>query len=145
MHRLVGLIALAAIVGCGTSGPSRRELEERTLSVLNIEADRWNGEQDYQSSASDAWGRGLATSIEKGTLHYHLELRSSGPDGLPKNTDDIVVTRSKRHGETTAAKEAAKAVEEVASGAASGAIEGIKKGLGFGNKEKKEKEESARE
>jgi hypothetical protein len=67
--------------------------------------------------------------VEKTSLDYVLEIRSVGPDGLPKNSDDIVVTRSKRHGESSLTEEAAKAVEGIAEGAASGTIKGIKKGL----------------
>ena len=55
---------------------------------------------------------------------------------MPKNTDDIVVTRSKRHGETTATEEASKVVEGVTAGATSGVVKGIKKGLGFGGDKK---------
>ena len=64
-------------------------------------------------------------------------MRSNGPDGLSKNTDDIVVTRSKRHGESSITDEATKVAEGVAGGVASGTIKGIKKGLGLGREEKK--------
>ena len=72
----------------------------------------------------------LSSRVDKTTLNYVLEIRSAGPDGLPKNSDDIVVTRSKRHGESSLGGEAAKVTEEVAGGAASGIIKGFKKGLG---------------
>ena len=60
-----------------------------------------------------------------------------GPDGLAKNTDDIVVTRSKQHGESSLTEEAAKAVEAVTEGAASGAVKGIKKGFSLSGGDKK--------
>jgi hypothetical protein len=116
-----------AAAGCG---PSARELREQTLSALNTEADRWNGGQEFTTTATDAYGRALSARVEKGTLSYTLELRSAGPDGLPKNSDDIVITRSKRHGESSLTAEAAKAAEAVAGGAARGTVKGIKQGLG---------------
>ena len=78
----------------------------------------------------------MTSSVEKTTLDYVLVIRSNGPDGLPKNSDDIVVSRNKRHGETSLAKEAEKAAESVGRGGASGVIQGIKKGLGVGGAKK---------
>jgi hypothetical protein len=118
------------IAGCGPSA------EERTLSVLNTEADQWQGGMNFVTKASDAYGNVLSSRVEKGPLHYTLEVRSNGPDGLPKNSDDNVVIRRERHGETTITEEARKSVEAVSSGAASGAVKGIKEGLGFGGKKK---------
>jgi hypothetical protein len=106
------------------------------LSILNTEADRWDGGKNFATTATDAYGRPVTATVEKTTLNYVLELRSSGPDGLPKNSDDITVTRSKPHGETTITNEAAKFTESISGAAASGAVKGIKKGLGFGGKEK---------
>ena len=126
-------VVLFLAVGCG---PSAHELREQTLSTLNTEADRWDGGNQFQTTALDAYGRPLSTSVEKTTLTYYLEVRSFGPDGLPKNGDDIVVTRSKPHGETTLTEQAAKAVESIAEGGASGTIKGIKKGLGLGGEKK---------
>lgn len=97
MKRIL-LLALMGLAGCG---PSERELRERTLSTLNTEADKWLGGKEFTTTATDAFGRPVSASVEKGTFSYTLELRSSGPDGLPKNSDDIVVTRSKSHGEGT--------------------------------------------
>jgi len=136
------LIALAAVgFLSGGCGPSARELHERTLSTLNTEADRWDGGKTFDTTEVDAYGRQISATVEKTTFSYELELRSNGPDGLPKNSDDIVVHRSKRHGETTFTDEAAKAVEAVSGAAASGTIKGIRKGLGLGAGEKKAGEE----
>jgi hypothetical protein len=136
MVRLLVVLAVAVVAGCG---PSAHELREQTLSILNTEADRWDGSKDFVTTATDAYGRPLTASVEKGTLNYTLEVRSAGPDGLPKNSDDIVVTRSKRHGESSLTGEASKAVEDIAGGAASGTIKGIKKGLGLKGGDKKDK------
>jgi hypothetical protein len=87
--------AVLLLAGCG---PDRRE---QTISTLNLEADKWHGGKDFTTTAVDAYGRPITAQVEKGTFSYTLELRSSGPDGLPKNSDDIVVTRSKPHGEGT--------------------------------------------
>jgi hypothetical protein len=133
MWRPFVVLAVVAVVGCG---PSAGELREQTLSTLNTEADRWDGGKEFTTTATDAYGRPLSWSVEKGILSYTLEVRSSGPDGLPKNSDDLVVTRSRRHGESSLTDEASRAAEGVASGAASGAIKGIKKGLGLGGDKK---------
>lgn len=130
---LLFCLALLA-TGCG---PSAGELREQTLSVLNVEADRWGGGTEFATTAADAYGRPVTWTVEKTTFNYVLELRSAGPDGLTKNTDDIVVTRRKSHGEATLTGEAAKAVESVAGGAASGTIKGVKKGLGLDGEKKK--------
>jgi hypothetical protein len=97
MKRLVVAIVLA-VAGCG---PSERELREQTLSTLNVEADTWQGDRNFATTATDAYGRPISATVEKGTFSYTLEIRSHGPDGLPKNGDDIVVTRRKSHGEGT--------------------------------------------
>jgi hypothetical protein len=133
MWRRFAILAVVAVAGCG---PSAQELQEQTLSILNTEADRWEGGKEFPTTAMDAYSRPLTASVDKGTLSYTLEVRSTGPDGLYKNSDDIVVTRSKRHGNSSIAEEAAKAVEAVARGATSGTVKGIRKGLGLGGGDK---------
>jgi hypothetical protein len=138
MKRSIVLLMFFATFPTGC-GPSASELREKTLSVLNTEADRWEGGEKFATSATDAYGHALTWNLKKTTLDYVLEIRSNGPDGLPKNSDDIVVTRSKRHGKTSITEEAAKAAEEISTGTTSGIIKGIKKGLGPGGRaEKKE-------
>jgi hypothetical protein len=135
---LIALVTiLSAACGCG---PSARELHERTLSTLNTEADRWDGGKTFDTTEMDAYGRPITATVEKTMLNYELELRSNGPDGLPKNSDDIVVHRSKRHGETTLTEEAAKATEALTGAAASGTIKGLRKGLGLGGEGNKKGE-----
>lgn len=132
---VLACLALAAF-GCG---PSASELREKTLSVLNTEADRWDGGKTFTTTATDAYGQPLTYTVKKTTLNYVLELRSSGPDGLPKNSDDIVVTRSKRHNETSLTEEAEKTVEGINKAATSGIIKGVKRGLNSGGRgDKKE-------
>jgi hypothetical protein len=137
MGRWFVLLAIVTVAGCG---PSAHELREKTLSVLNTEADRWDGGKEFATNATDAYGQPITATVEKGTVSYKLVLRSVGPDGLPKNSDDITDTRSKQHGGSSLTEEAAKAAEGVAGGAASGTIQGIKKGLGLGGRDKKDKE-----
>ena len=134
MWRAFAVLGVVTVAGCGRGA---HELREETLSTLNTEADRWDGGKAFVTDATDAYGRPLAVNVEKGIVNYTLEVRSSGPDGFPKNSDDIVVTRSKRHGESSLTEEASKAMEGLAGGAASGTIKGIKKGLGLGGEEKK--------
>lgn len=138
MRRFFLLLVCLTVIPFGC-GPSANELGEKTLSVLNTEADRWDGGKTFTTVATDAYGLPLTCTVKKTTLDYVLELRSNGPDGLPKNSDDIVVTRSKRHNETSITEEAAKTVEDVSKAAASGIIKGVKKGLRSGGRgEKKE-------
>lgn len=94
MWRAFTVLAVFIIVGCG---PSSNELREQTLSVLNTEADRWDGGEEFVTNATDSYGHPLIAKVEHPIPgHYHtLELRSAGPDGLPKNSDVIVVYRSK--------------------------------------------------
>jgi hypothetical protein len=131
------IVSLASIAfGCG---PSAGELREKTLSVLNTEADRWDGGQEFVTTANDAYGRPLTSHVEKTTLNYVLEVRSHGPDALPKNSDDIAVMRTKRHGETSVTEEAGKVTEALSLRAARGLIKGTKEGFGIGGgREKKD-------
>jgi hypothetical protein len=118
---LIGLLLLTT--GCG---PSKRE---QTLSTLNTVADSWDGGPDFKTDATDAWGKELTAKVNKGLLHYDLELRSSGADGLPKNSDDVVVHRHKRHGETTVNQELERGSESVGRGGARGIIQGVKEAV----------------
>ena len=76
MWRPFALLLLIGFTGCG---PNPRMLREQTLSVLNTEADRWIGKQEFATSATDAYGRPLTSDIEKGTVNYKLTVRSAGP------------------------------------------------------------------
>jgi hypothetical protein len=137
MRIAFALLCACAVGGCG---PSDGEMRERTLSILNTEADRWDGGKSFETSVVDAYGRPISARVEKGLMYYVLEVRSNGRDGLLKNTDDIEVTRSKRHGESVVSDEAIRDVGKVSSGVTSGAtsgvIEGIKEGFGLGRKNK---------
>jgi hypothetical protein len=133
MRRSVVPLVLLVALACGC-GPSEAQLREQTLSVLNTEADRWDGGKQFATTAADGYGRPLTWKVEKTMLDYVLEVRSHGPDGLPKNSDDIVVTRRRPHGETTLTREASRVVESVSSAAAGGVIRGIKKEVGLGGK-----------
>src|SRR4051794_26041700 len=103
MRREFSFLVACAIVGCGPVDHDRRE---QTLSILNTEADRWDGSKDFATSAVDGYGHPISASVTKGIVNYVLEVRSNGKDGLPKNTDDIEVTRSKRHGESVVSDQA---------------------------------------
>ena len=63
----------------------RRELRERTLSVLNTEADRWDGGKDFATSATDAYGRSVSASIEKGILNYRWRCGPTAQTGFPEH------------------------------------------------------------
>ena len=117
----LGLAVLTS--GCG---PSARDLREKTLSALNTEADRWDGGPKFDTDVSDAYGNPVTADVSKGLLNYQLELRSHGPDALPKNSDDVVVRRSKPHGESTVNKEIERGSESIGRGGIRGAIQGAK-------------------
>jgi hypothetical protein len=124
MLLLLGSTTLLA--GCG---PSTRELREKTISTLNTAADAWDGGPDFKTDATDAYGNPIVATVSKRLLNRVLEVRSYGPDGLPKNTDDITVTRQKAHGETTVNQELETGSESIGRGGARGIIEGIREGL----------------
>jgi hypothetical protein len=129
MRSLCSLLLLgttALLAGCG---PSARDLRERTISTLNTTADTWDGGPDFKTDATDAYGNPIVATVSKGLLNYTLELRSHGPDALPKNSDDISVSRQKRHGETTVNEEVERGSESVGRGGARGFVQGIKQGL----------------
>lgn len=106
------------LAGCG----QKKSLEE-TLSKLNTEADRWDGGESFKTSETDGWGKALYWKITEGKVLRDLTVGSSGPDGLPKNSDDITAMRSKT---VFTIKGAAKAA---AGGVAEGAIVGVKAGF----------------
>lgn len=81
----------------------------------------------------------MTVSISKTVLDYVLEVRSNGPDGLAKNSDDIVVNRSKRHGKII--EVTAEAGEKLTESGTIGVIKGIKKGIvGSGSGKEKDKD-----
>lgn len=129
---MIGLLPLLS--GCG---PSERELREKTLSTLNSVADTWEGGAEFKTDAADAYGNRVVAKVSKGVLNYDLELRSHGLDGLPKNSDDIVVHRSKRHGESSVNREIEAGAESVGRGGVRGIIEGAKEAFTGKNKEPK--------
>jgi hypothetical protein len=131
MWRRFPLLLACVLVGCG---PSDLELRERTLSLLNTEADRWDGGKDFATSAVDAYGNPISASVTEGILNNRLEVRSHGRDGLPKNTDDIEVDRTKRHHKSVVSDQAVQDIGKVSGGVAKGTIDGIKQGFGFGRK-----------
>lgn len=123
------VLAILATSGCGPSA------YERTVSVVNVEADRWDGGETFAPAVVDAYGRPLIASVETGPVTNTLELRSVGRDGLPQNRDDIVATRTRRHGRSTYTAEAAKAAGKFTGQAAIGAAKEIKSSLGFGRRD----------
>lgn len=141
----IPLLVLVTVITTSGCGPSEKELREQTLSTLNLEADRWDGGPEFSTTASDAFGNPLIASVEKETIHHVLEIRSMGPDGLPKNNDDIVVVRRVRHGESSYSDEMEKTSEKLGRGLSSGVIKGVKKGLGFDEGNKKQAEDPKEE
>src|SRR5262245_12582605 len=129
MRVSIGVFFLASLTFLCGCGPSATELRERTLSTLNTVADTWDGGPDFKTTASDAYGNPLVAGVTEGILNNNLELRSNGPDGLPKNSDDTVVHRSKRHGKSSVNKEIETASESVGRGGVRGAIQGAKEAL----------------
>lgn len=119
---LLGLSGLSlGISGCG--GQAREE----TVSRLNIEADKWDGGGSFQSAEKDVWGGPLYWKVSEGKLTRQLEVGSPGPDGLPKNSDDLVVLREKT---VFSIQGAAKAVASgTIEGTIKGAVDGAKAGI----------------
>jgi ribosomal protein S10 len=108
---------------------------QRAMSDLNTIADTWDGQENPPlTDKLDPWGKPYTVSVNKGSLNFLMTVRSSGPDGLPQNEDDITVGRSRRHGETTINKE----VERGGASLTRGLTKGIKEGL-FGPPKEKDK------
>ena len=136
MKRVLVLgLALAALTGCG---PDRREVARSQLNQL---ADKWDGGEKFAAEGTDPWGQPYTASVDKGSVYYTLTVRSNGPDRLPQNSDDVTVTRTKKH--TPIGDAAAKSVEKLgeagARGIGRGGIEGIREGL-FGKRADKKDE-----
>ena len=134
--------SLCVAVLCNGCGPSAEELREQTLSSLNVEADRWDGEADFKTAATDAYGRPLTTNLSKGRYDYILTVRSAGPDGLPKNSDDHVVERQRPHEERTISGDIHSGVKSLAGGVAEGGVRGVIDGVM--RRDEAEDEETAR-
>jgi hypothetical protein len=129
-------VALAALTGCG---PDKSEVARSELNQL---ADKWDGAEKFAAEGNDPWGQAYTAQVDKGAAYYTLTLRSNGPDKLPQNRDDVVVTRMHKH--TPLGEAAAPAVEKIGEaagkGVGRGAISGIREGL-FGKKGDKQAEE----
>ena len=128
MNRPVLRLALSSLVwpasvGCETHHAAR----ETTLSRINTAVDDWDAGGPTPPSFRDAWGREVRLSVEHGPVHDVLTIRSVGPDGLPKNSDDLVRTRRRtRAGETASGnlgREVGRAGVEAARGLAKGVRE----------------------
>jgi hypothetical protein len=134
---LVLAFALATLTGCG---PDKREV---TRSQLNQLADTWDGTDKFTADGTDPWGEPYTARVDKGPVNYTLTVRSNGPDKLPQNTDDIIVTRSKKH--TAIGDAAGPAVEKLGEaagrGVGRGGVEGIREGL-FGKKKDADKKDA---
>ena len=131
--RIVVLSLFLLLAGCG---PSLRDRQQQATSDMNVLADTWDGKEAPPSMQDkvDPWGHAYTASVSKGMLNYVLEVRSNGPDGLPKNKDDMVVTRYARHGDTTINKE----VERGGASLTRGLTKGVKEGW-YGTPEKEKK------
>jgi hypothetical protein len=125
---------LAALSGCG---PNKSEVAR---SELNQQADKWDGGEKFAAEGTDPWGEPYTGRVDKGVAYYTLTLRSNGPDKLPQNRDDVVVTRTHKH--TPLSDAAAPAVEKLGEAAGKGlgrgGVSGIREGL-FGKKADKDK------
>ena len=105
--------------GCG-EGQKTKE----TISRLNSQADTWDESKSFQTEEKDAWGKPLYYKITEGKLIRELVVGSPGPDGLPKNSDDLVVLRQKT----------VFSIEGAANAAVSGSVGGAMKGAVNGTK-----------
>lgn len=95
MKRLIA-VALLFLIGCG---PTSQQNKERAFSEMNVIAKEWNGgpvPPDLEGRL-DPWGQSYQASIERTDYDYKIIVKSSGPDKLPENHDDISVYRRVRH------------------------------------------------
>jgi hypothetical protein len=124
MKRLILAVALFALVGCG---PTLYELKQRTTSDLNVIAQEWDGKANPPDLKGrlDPWGNQYQAAVTKEKLNYKLSVRSPGPDRLPYNSDDLVVTRQAAHGETTQNLENEGFFYSISKGIFGGARDGV--------------------
>lgn len=126
------LLGILFILGCKeTHTLSPKELQEKTISILNVQADKWDGTPNYQFDAVDAWGTPLVADYDVRKYTIYLTLRSCGPDKLPKNSDDIAIKREKdiERPQNPPAKPIEKSVEDISHAAGKGLFSGIIEGL----------------
>mgnify|MGYP001603291918 CR=1 FL=1 len=131
MKKLTLLIVILCI-GCG---PSKRDV---ATSRINQIAHEWTGNLNFKVEENDPWGNAYQSKIEKGSMNYVLEIRSSGPDGLPFTRDDLVAQSFSNHSDFS--KVLGKDAENIAEGTMKGIGRGITEGIreGMDKKEKKE-------
>lgn len=105
----------------------KENLLQKAYSDLNVIADTWDGKTDPPKTDGkvDPWLHPYAVDIGKTPLSNELVVRSNGPDGLPRNADDVYVRRYVRHGETTINKEAERGVASLTRGLMKGLKEGL--------------------
>jgi hypothetical protein len=117
MKRL--LLIAATLIGLTGCEDDKRPLAQSQVNQL---AETWDGGPKFTAEGTDPWGQAYTAKVEKDETHYHLTVRSNGPDKLPFTGDDIVATRSHKH--TAVSEVMAPAIERVG--------EAIGKGLGRG-------------
>ena len=125
MNRLLPLVALLALTGCG---PDKREVARSQAEQM---ADTWDGGPNFTAQGTDPWGEPYTALVEKDASFFYLTVRSSGPDRLLKTRDDIVATRSRKH--TPVSHAVAPAVEKLGEalgkGLGRGAAAGVREGI----------------
>ena len=126
MRRL--LLIAAAFAGLTGCGPDKKDI---ALSQVNQMADTWDGRAKFTPEGTDPWGETYTAKVEKDDIHFHLTVRSNGPDRLPQTGDDIVARRSHKH--TPLSQLAAPVVEKLGEalgkGLGRGGAAGVKEGL----------------
>ncbi|MBY0359657.1 MAG: hypothetical protein K2W82_16755 [Candidatus Obscuribacterales bacterium] len=125
------LVAAALCTGC-SRGPSKQDIASSQVGVLiDKEFEEKTFLDEGKTGQIDPWGQEISWLLKESTFGYTLEVRSAGPDQLPKTRDDIFRTKGIRTGEGMS--------ERLAKGLSRGTIRGIKEGLFSKSTQKDEK------
>lgn len=98
MKRMSAVLVLFAVVGCQGDKERIKKDTNRTVSIVNVVAERlaadvtedgWFRRQRVEDL--DAWGAAVGVKYTRTGATERMEVRSSGPDGLPYTPDDVVV------------------------------------------------------
>jgi hypothetical protein len=90
-------LALVCLVGCGESERAKtRRLINQAVSQVNVTAEKLAeqvGEDGWfkrdAPRENDPWGNPLQVKYERTGSAERLEVRSFGPDSLPRTADDV--------------------------------------------------------
>lgn len=143
LHALLGFVVLLllAVGGWAVFRAPTKPPEDPLVSEARRLVATWADKLDQQTNDTgvyvrwpnatlpedDPWGRPLRVEYSQGGVAEHVTVRSAGPDGEERTSDDMVATRHAVNlkGIGTGVK---KNAEETSKNAAKGAVKGLVEG-----------------